>query len=113
VTKDRQSARFRGVMLLLAQPLSIPLQNGFAILLTAPPSARLGRFSPMGEMRTRSPDTMLGLFAVAPLVGILAPTLTTYLWFKPISIFGLFVVTTFISDSLLLTLPSDPSSRPP
>lgn len=33
-------------------------------------------------------------------------------WLKPLSTFGLFVVTTFISDSLLLTMPFDPSSRP-
>ena len=34
-------------------------------------------------------------------------------WPKPLSTFGLAALTTFISDSLTLTVPFDPSSQPP
>jgi hypothetical protein len=34
-------------------------------------------------------------------------------WLKPLSTFGLSILTTFSSDSHLLTVPFDPSSRPP
>ncbi len=44
---------------------------------------------------------------VAPVLG------HTPFWSKPVSTFGLFAMTTFSSASLMLTIPFDPSSRPP
>ncbi len=100
-----------------APSLSVPLQNSlcfFRLPLPAPLSVSLASYFPrLGEIRVYHvpftyPDG-LG-FAYSPRMredtGNLSTDPFTF-WFKPVSIFGLSELTTFISDSPLLAIPSN------
>jgi hypothetical protein len=104
-----------------APSLSVPLQNSlcfFRLPLPAPLSVSLASYFPrLGEIRVYHvpftyPDG-LG-FAYSPRIACprertleASLPIPSPFWFKPVSTFGLSELTTFISDSPLLAIPSN------
>lgn len=123
-----KSARFRGAgYCLAAHRLSSPLQPGIRLLhdpLPAPSTAFLAVCLPR---RRRYGLTMFRVWDTRGLGSAFLPTIISVrvspsgkgvtdrvpFWLKPDSAFGLFLITTFISSLLMLTMPRSLAPYPP